>query len=80
MKIRHVAAREANQQFSALLAAAEREGEVIIITRRGKPVARLIPEPAQTQAAETDWLAAFSWPMGGGSFSRDELYTRGDHT
>jgi len=77
---RAVAAREANQQFSALLAAAEREGEGIIITRQGIPVDRLIPEPAQTQAAETDWLVAFSWPIGGGWFSRAELYTLGDHT
>jgi len=79
MKIRHVAAREANQHFSSLLAAAEREGEIIVITRRGKPVARLIPEPAATEAADVDWLDGLSWPMGGGSFSRDELYDRGDH-
>lgn len=78
MKIRHVGAREANQRFSSLLAAAERGGEVIVITRRGKPVARLIPEPAQTQSAEVDWLEEFSRPMGGGSFKRDELYDRGD--
>jgi len=37
-----VSARDANQAFSKLLAAAA-AGEEIVITRRGKPVARLGP-------------------------------------
>ena len=36
-----ISAREANQQFSKLLEAAG--GEVVTITRRGVPVARLVP-------------------------------------
>ncbi len=78
MKLRHVAARDANQQFSSLLAAAERDRETIVITRRGKPVARLVPEPEPTEKDITDWLEGLAWPMGGGSFVRDELYDRGD--
>ena len=37
-----VSAREANQHFSRLLRAAA-EGEDVVITRRGKPVAKLVP-------------------------------------
>jgi prevent-host-death family protein len=40
--MRTVSAREANQAFSKLLAAAE-AGEEIVITRRGRPVATLAP-------------------------------------
>ena len=40
--MRRVTAREANQQFSALLALASR-GEEIVITRHGEPVATLAP-------------------------------------
>jgi prevent-host-death family protein len=32
-----------------------RAGEEIVITRRGKPVARLVPEPT-APAGEIDWL------------------------
>jgi prevent-host-death family protein len=81
MTFRRVGAREANQQFSALLAAAEDNGETIVITRRGKAVARLIPEPhAQRQESEAidALIERFARPMGGGNFSRDELYDRDD--
>ena len=54
-----VSAREANQRFSKLLQAVV-EGEEVVITRRGKPVARLMPvEPAAIDAerqAEIDRL------------------------
>src|SRR5918998_2145795 len=40
-----VTAREANQQFSRLLAEVA-SGRSFVITRRGVPVARLTPEPA----------------------------------
>jgi prevent-host-death family protein len=43
MKTANVA--DAKAHFSALLAEVEAGGEVVI-TRHGKPVARLIPEPA----------------------------------
>jgi prevent-host-death family protein len=43
MKTTNIA--EAKAHFSALLAEVE-AGEEVIITRRGKPVARIVPEPA----------------------------------
>jgi prevent-host-death family protein len=45
MKTANIA--EAKAHFSALLAEVE-AGEEVVIMRRGKPVARLIPEPATT--------------------------------
>lgn len=42
MKTANIA--EAKARFSALLAEVE-AGEQVIITRRGKPVARIVPEP-----------------------------------
>jgi len=44
-------ARDANQRFSKLLAEVA-GGREIVITRHGKPVARLVPESAQHQSAE----------------------------
>jgi len=81
--IRTVGAREANQQFSALLAAAERNGDTVIITRRGHPIARLVPE---THVAAEDSVAdridslieRYARPMGGKPFSREDLYDRED--
>ena len=43
MKTANIA--EAKAHFSALLAEVD-AGEEVIITRRGKPVARIVPEPA----------------------------------
>ncbi|OOG40423.1 hypothetical protein B0B52_13495 [Polaromonas sp. A23] len=42
MKHRNVSLREANQNFSRLIAAVE-QGEAFSITRRGQEVARLLP-------------------------------------
>jgi prevent-host-death family protein len=42
MKTANIA--EAKSHFSALLAEVE-AGEEVVITRRGKPVARIVPEP-----------------------------------
>ncbi|HYD98707.1 MAG TPA: type II toxin-antitoxin system prevent-host-death family antitoxin [Alphaproteobacteria bacterium] len=44
--MRRVAAREANQQFSALLDEVE-AGQEVLITRHGKPVAKLVPADAE---------------------------------
>lgn len=41
----YITARDANHRFSQILRDAE-AGQEVIITRNGKPVARLIPEPA----------------------------------
>jgi prevent-host-death family protein len=42
---KRVQLRDAKASLSSLVAAAER-GEETVITRHGKPVARLVPEPA----------------------------------
>ena len=40
--MREMSVREANQNFSLLIAAAER-GETIVITKNGTPVAKVLP-------------------------------------
>jgi prevent-host-death family protein len=50
---------EAQSHFSALLADVQ-AGEEVIITRRGKPVARIVPEPAPPSTAfDLQTLRAF---------------------
>ena len=81
--MRTVSAREANQGFSKLLRAVT-EGEEVLITRRGEPVARLTPvAPAAHDAerqAEIDRIIAHlreSVDLGSPvSWTRDELYER----
>jgi prevent-host-death family protein len=82
--MRTVTAREANQQFSKLLEAAV-GGEEVTITRRGVPVARLIPVITDEVliARERRRRAALEWlrsdALEGGtldSWTRDELYDR----
>jgi prevent-host-death family protein len=53
---------EAKAHLSALLERVE-AGEEIIIARRGKPVARLIPEPKSNRNAADVFRAA--WALGG---------------
>lgn len=53
---------EAKAHLSALLERVE-AGEEIIIARRGKPVARLIPEPRHHRSAAEVFRAA--WRLGG---------------
>lgn len=86
-----VTAREANQQFSKLLQRAER-GEEVLITKRGKAVAKLVPmgDRAADAAAEEKerqrreiiaWLR--SGALTGGKvvdWTRDELYDREDRS
>jgi prevent-host-death family protein len=60
MKTANIA--EAKAHFSALLAEVE-AGEEVIITRRGKPVARIVPEPAATSSVfDLAALRAFVQP------------------
>ena len=80
--MRTVTAREANQSFSKLLQAVV-EGEEVLITRRGKPVARLTPIEAAADAerqAEIDRVIAhFREGVDLGEpvvWTRDELYER----
>ncbi|ASG23322.1 type II toxin-antitoxin system Phd/YefM family antitoxin [Nitrospirillum viridazoti] len=73
---RIVSARDANQQFSDILGEAA-DGETVIITRRGTPVAKLVPYTAPADEGAWDRLLAMleeGLPLGGGTFSRDELY------
>ena len=80
--MRTVSAREANQSFSKLLQAVV-EGEEVVITRRGKPVARLAPiEPvvdAERQAEIDRIIAHLREGVELGEtvpWTRDELYER----
>jgi prevent-host-death family protein len=78
-----VSAREANQQFSRILRDVE-AGAEILVTRRGQPVARIVPvqlsrerqlTPEQEAALErTRGRLEKGWDLGGGKFNRDELY------
>ena len=80
--LRIVSAREANHSFSALLGRAA-EGEEIVITRRGRPVAVLGPwrpravTPEQQAAIdEICRLMAEGVPLGSGRVTRDEMHER----
>lgn len=55
--MREMTVREANQNFSSVIAAAER-GETIIITKNGAPVAKISPQPAD-RANDPEWQAAY---------------------
>jgi prevent-host-death family protein len=80
---RSVTARQANQQFSRILREVE-AGTEILVTRRGRPVARIVPvqpfgerqfTPEQEAAhARTMTRLSKGWDLGGGKFNRDELY------
>jgi prevent-host-death family protein len=81
---RSVSAREANQQFSRILRDVE-AGAEILVTRRGQPVARIVPAspPSRERRLTPEQEAAHArsmerlrkgWDLGGGKFNRDELY------
>lgn len=83
--MREMSVREANQNFSQVIAAAER-GETVIITKNGKPVAKVSPQPADRRD-DPEWQAAYKEleamlaakrPTGFkvGKLNRDELYER----
>jgi prevent-host-death family protein len=74
-----ISAREANQRFSDILGRAA-QGECIVITRRGEPVAQLTPYSGPRQQplafARLMTMLDVGLPLGGNTFSRDELYDR----
>ncbi len=77
-----VSARDANQRFSEFLGRAA-EGESIVITRRGQPVAQLVKYSAGMEldggTAAWDRLTSIletGLSLGGDSFHRDALYER----
>jgi prevent-host-death family protein len=82
--MRRVSLREANQNFSSCVAEVE-AGESLILLRRGKPVARIVPfdeEPSDPRhEAAVKKLAAFlkqRHNLGGVKVNREELYDRGN--
>ena len=80
--MRFATAREANQAFSQILKDAE-EGESIVITRRGRPVALLAPYQAphsRERELAIEHIVALmreGLPIGGSRFTRDEMHERG---
>src|SRR5258706_14439849 len=58
--MREMSVREANQNFSQVIAAAE-HGETIIITKNGTPVARISPRPPD-RASDPQWRSAVAVP------------------
>lgn len=68
-------AREARRQLSALLDRVE-QGEEILLTRRGKPVARLVPPQAEPKALPRleDFRAAVT--VSGRSLSEEVVKAR----
>ena len=56
--MREVSVRRAKQNFSRVIEAAER-GETIVITRNGKPVARISPH-ATDRTSDRHWQSAFA--------------------
>ena len=73
--------RDANQGFSRCIRAVE-AGEEFVITRKGQPVARLVPIAgkrvltAEQEAAleRTVERMKTGWPLNIGRFNRDEIY------
>lgn len=55
--MREVSVREANQNFSRLIAEVE-GGETVIITKNGRPVAKVAPQPADRRD-DPEWRAAY---------------------
>ena len=77
-----VTAREANQQFSRLLGEVA-EGEEVVITRRGQPVATLTPYRGRPLTPEREAaverlleLLEKGFPMGGMRATREEMHER----
>jgi prevent-host-death family protein len=56
--MREISVREANQNFSQVIAAAE-GGETIVVTKNGRPVARISPQP-EDRAGDPEWRARFA--------------------
>jgi prevent-host-death family protein len=76
-----ISAREANQRFSELLAKVESEGLGFVVTKRGRPVARILPVDKRSglspeQEAALERILTTGWNLGIGTFKREELYDR----
>ena len=81
--IHRIGIREANQHLSRYIAAVER-GEEVIITRRGQPVARLMPVTKKRQLTPEQKAAwkrmraamAHGYRLRGSPIDRDNLHER----
>ena len=75
--------RDANQSFARCIREVE-AGEEIVVTRRGRPVARIVPADAtearrQARNQALDGLRKMmrrGWHLGGGPLDRDALHER----
>jgi prevent-host-death family protein len=56
--MREITVREANQNFSQVIAAAER-GETIVVTKNGRPVAKITPQ-SEDRGKDPEWRANFA--------------------
>ncbi len=56
--MREITVREANQNFSQVIAAAER-GETIVITKNGRPVAKIMPQSGD-RTDDPEWQTNFA--------------------
>ena len=81
--MRTVSLMTANQEFSKLIKEVE-AGEGVLITRRGRPIAKLVPH-AGDKTDDPEWMAAYrrmmdrleeGAPLGGLKVERDTLYDR----
>ncbi len=81
--MRRVSLREANQNFSSCIAEVE-SGEHLVLLRRGKPVAEIIPYSAKKrldpkrEAAHKQLMRLLreGIPLGGVPPTRDEMHER----
>ncbi len=81
MEPRYVGAREANQQFSALIKQVEEDDVTVVITRRGQPIvqmtrARPARDPDEIAARMAALFERFSRPMHFEGIDRDAMYDR----
>ena len=80
---RTITLRDANQSFARCVRAAE-AGEELVITRNGRPVARLVPVAGEAalsprRAAALERIRARmaeGWPIGAGQLDRAALHER----
>ncbi|MEW6487488.1 MAG: type II toxin-antitoxin system prevent-host-death family antitoxin [Thermodesulfobacteriota bacterium] len=78
-----VTLREANQHLSRYVTAVER-GDIVVITRRGRPIARLVPEPETRELTEEQHRArqrvreriSKGYALGGDRIDRESLHER----
>ena len=80
---KRISLRDANQHLSRYVADVER-GERLVITRRGRPVAQLVPVAAEARMdagqraalARTVERMKVGYHLGGARIERDELHDR----